>query len=127
VYFSAHLDCVNQNDGESCPGSADCSETRGKPLNKYLGRQTEEEICKSCKFLPTKLEAAPNEITAHLMNALEFSTLEKGGATFAYPSALSPLDWACINGLTLGRDRAESLKAERERQEERLKKKKAGQ
>lgn len=58
------------------------------------------------------------------MIALELSTLEKGGATFPYPEALSPLEWACLKGLTLGRDRAEELKAERDRLEAKIKKRK---
>lgn len=110
------------NDGESCPGSEVCAATRGKPLNKYLGKQSEEEICRGCKFLPTKVEAAPDAIAEYLMLALELSTLEKGGATFPYPDALSPIEWASVTGLTLGRDRAESLEAERERREEKQKK-----
>ncbi len=56
--------------------------------------------------------------------ALELSEVERSGGKFAYPDALSALEWACLIGLTRGKDGAESLKRERERKEERLKKRK---
>lgn len=86
------------------------------PLNKYR-EQTEDEICKGCAFLPTKPEAVPEDLTEAVAVALELAEIERGGGSFVYPDSLSSHDWAAINGLTRGRDRAESLKQERERKD----------
>lgn len=103
-------------------GSSECRETRGKPLNKYEGNgQSEDEICGGCRFFDSKPEATPPELIEYVNIALAFSETTRGGGHFAYPDALDPLDWACIAGLTRGRDRADGLRNERERKERRRK------
>jgi hypothetical protein len=92
------------------------------PLNKYSGRS--EEICSGCKFLPTKPEAVPVEIIEAVAIGLELSELQNANATFAYPDALNSLEWHCLRGLTRGRERANKLKAEREKKKQRLEEKK---
>jgi hypothetical protein len=92
------------------------------PLNKYRER-SESEICAGCKFFPTKPEAVPDEILAAVGVAAELAEIERGGAKFAYPDALSPFEWASLRGLTRGKDRAETMKNERERREKRLQEK----
>ena len=58
----------------------------------------------------------------HVAAALGLAELQRGGAAFAYPNGLTPLEWATLNGLTRGKDRAEGLKADRDRKEARKKK-----
>lgn len=110
---------MNQTKGESCPGAAECRDTRGMPLNRYLENQTEDEICRGCRLLLTKPEAIPDELAGFIYTALGLSELERGGAKFDYPEALSPLEWESLRGLTRGRERAENMRQERERKEER--------
>jgi hypothetical protein len=90
------------------------------PLNRYLENQTEDEICRGCRLLPTKPEAIPEDLAGFIYLALNLAELERGGATFDYPGALSPVEWEVLRGLTRGRERAENLRQERERAEERL-------
>lgn len=66
------------------------------------------------------MEAIPEEILEFVGIALELTELEKSNARFDYPDALSPLEWNCLRGLTRGRDRAESLKQERDRVKRKL-------
>lgn len=61
------------------------------------------------------MEAVSDDIMEFVGIALDLTELEKSNAAFAYPDALTPLEWHCLRGLTRGRDRAESLKQERER------------
>lgn len=65
------------------------------------------------------MEAIPEEIIGFVGITLDLTEIEKT-ATFAYPDALSPLEWHCLRGLTRGRDRAESLKQERDRKDRKL-------
>jgi hypothetical protein len=94
------------------------------PLNRYLENQTEDEICKGCRLLPTKPEAIPEELAGFIYLALNLAELERGGAKFEYPGALTPLEWDALRGLVRGRERAENLRQERERADERLQEKK---
>lgn len=91
------------------------------PLNRYADdvESTEAEICEGCKFYPTKPEAVPREIAFYVATALELSELESSGGRFAYPEAVTPIEWAAIAGLARGRGRAETLKADRERRKHR--------
>ena len=66
------------------------------------------------------MEAIPEKILDYIGIALDKTELEKSNATFLYPDALSPLEWHCLRGLTRGRDRAESLKQERDRKDRKL-------
>lgn len=93
------------------------------PLNKYSGK-SEADVCSGCKFLPTKPEAVPSELAESVAIALELSELQNSSATFAYPDALSPLEWNCLRGLSRGRERAERLKAGRDKRKHRLEEKK---
>jgi len=54
--------------------------------------------------------------------ALELSEIERGGAKFIYPDGLAATEWASLRGLTRGREKAESMRQERERKEERINK-----
>jgi hypothetical protein len=90
------------------------------PLNRYIENQTEDEICRGCRLLPTKPEAVPDELQGFIYLALSLSELERAGAKFDYPGALSPLEWDALRGLVRGRERAENLRQERERADERL-------
>lgn len=90
------------------------------PLNRYIENQTEEAICAGCRLLPTKPEAVPEELQGFIYLALSLSELERAGAKFEYPDALSPLEWDALRGLVRGRERAENLRQERERKDERL-------
>jgi hypothetical protein len=94
------------------------------PLNRYAATQTEDEICRGCRLLPTKPEAVPEELQGFIYQALGLSELERAGAKFDYPGGLSPLEWDLLRGLIRGRERAENLRQERERADERLQEKK---
>lgn len=89
------------------------------PLNRYLENQTEDEICRGCRLLPTKPEAIPEDLAGFIYLALNLAEIERGGAKFDYPGALSVVEWEVLRGLTRGGERAESLRQERERAEER--------
>lgn len=112
---------MNLNDGESCPGSQECRETRGMPLNRYVD-DDEDKVCGGCALFPTKPEAIGDEIAEHVSNALALSELKRGGARFDYPDALWPHEWAALNGMTRGGDRAESLRQARDRKDAKKKK-----
>lgn len=112
---------MNLNDGESCPGAAECRETRGMPLNRYADAE-EDDICRGCSLFATKPEAIADEIAEHVSNALALSELKRGGARFDYPDGLLPHEWASLNGLTRGGDRAESLRQARDRKDAKKKK-----
>lgn len=94
------------------------------PLNKYGDGKPEDEICKGCRFYPTKTEAAPEAIADRIATALNLSELQRSGASFMYPDGLTAVEWCCLSGLTRGRDRADGLQKQRERQEQRKKNKK---
>ena len=113
---------MNLNDGESCPGAAECRETRGMPLNKYPDVE-EETVCKGCPLFATKPEAVPEDLAEYVGCALSLSELKRGGARFDYPNGLAAFEWASLNGMTRGGDRAESLKQARDRDEAKRKKK----
>lgn len=83
-------------------------------MAKYAG-QDEDEVCGSCRFLPTKPEAVPSELIEFVGAALDFAEMQRGGSTFAYPDALTLSDWAAIRGLQRGRDQAEMMRSDRER------------
>ena len=72
------------------------------PLNKYGGTKPEDEICRECRFYPTKVEEAP----FGAVEAMEFFTLQKAGARFDYPNGLLPYEWAAITGMQHGADAA---------------------
>jgi hypothetical protein len=90
------------------------------PLNRYAATREEDEICRGCRLLPTKPEAVPEELQGFIYLALSLSELERAGAKFDYPDGLSPLEWDLLRGLVRGRERAENLRQERERADERL-------
>lgn len=94
------------------------------PLNRYGESQPEEEICRGCRLLPTKPEAVPEDLAGFIYLALELSEIERAGAKFEYPGALAPLEWNLLRGLTRGRERAENLRQERERADEKRAEKK---
>lgn len=94
------------------------------PLNRYSATRTEDEICRGCRLLPTKPEAVAEELQGFIYLALSLSELERAGAKFDYPGALSPLEWDALRGLVRGRERAENLRQERERADERLRERK---
>lgn len=114
---------MNENDGESCPGAETCSNTKGKPLNRYPNRD-ETEVCKGCPLFPTKPEAVPEELATHVADALTLSELQRSGATFAYPDSLTAVEWASLSGLTRGLNQADGLNRERERKKQKLEEKK---
>jgi hypothetical protein len=64
----------------------------------------------------------PDDLAEFVGIALHLSEVKRSGARFEYPDGLSPIDWACLSGLTRGQDRAEGLKQERERKDARKKK-----
>lgn len=95
------------------------------PLKKFEGNgQSEDEICGGCRLFDSKPEATPHHLIEYVNIALNLSQIERGGGRFAYPQALAPLDWACLTGLTQGRDRADGLRSDRERKERRAKQRK---
>lgn len=108
---------MNLNDGESCPGAAECRETNGMPLNRYGANADEDAICRGCRLFATKPEAVADEIAEYIGTALDLSELKRSGARFEYPNGLSPYEWAALNGLTRGGDRAESLRQARDRKD----------
>lgn len=73
--------------------------------------------------MATKPENVPEKLTDAMSLALGLMEIQRAGAAFAYPTALSKLEWAALAGLQRGRDRAEALRAERDRREARKKKK----
>lgn len=90
------------------------------PLNRYT-QQPEESVCQGCNLVDTKPEGIPEEIASFVQITLQISEIERSGGTFAYPDALSSLEWACVCGLTRGRERAQGLSDERDRKERRRK------
>lgn len=90
------------------------------PLNKYP-ETPEGDVCKGCKFYPTKPERIPEELWPHVAAALNLSELQRSGATFAYPDSLTGAEWAALSGLTRGRDKADKLQRGRDRKKPRPK------
>ena len=85
----------------------------GKPLNRYA--DDEETVCGGCNLQPSKPESLDERSAAAAGDALALAELQRSGATFAYPNALTPAEWSMIAAVTRGLDRAETLRQERER------------
>lgn len=84
----------------------DCRSTRGKPLNRYEGSDP-ETVCLGCPLVATKAEALDPQILQFAEAATRLAELNRGGAQFDYPNALTAAEWAAIAGLTRGRERAQ--------------------
>lgn len=111
------LDAINLNDGESCPGAERCRRDK-RPGNLWKYPEADEErVCRQCELFTTKPEQIPEELAPHAAEATDLAELQRSGARFQYPAALSPVEWAALTGLTRGRDRAESRRQARERKE----------
>jgi len=107
--------------GERCPGEEQCS--RNGPLFKYRGRPV-EDVCAGCNLRHTKPEATP--LIQAQNTALELEELQACGATFAYPDALTPYQWACRKALYRARaedDAKQEKKRAAQEERERAKKK----
>lgn len=102
---------MNQNKGDSCKGVEKCSESG--PLAKY-GVEHEERICKGCPLFNTKPERKPEWLIPHMSTAITLGELQRSGAVFNYPAALTPSEWAALAGQTRGTEQAESLRRKRE-------------
>ena len=96
-YFCGVRDCQNLF-GESCPGTERCRTTPGKPLNKYGG--DEDTVCGGCSLRPSKPETLGERYAAMADEALSLAELNRSGATFAYPNALTSAEWSMIAGVT---------------------------
>lgn len=51
--------------------------------------------------------------------ALSLAELNRSGATFAYPNALTSAEWSMIAGVTRGIERAEGKRQEKDRKKKR--------
>jgi len=120
------LDAINLNDGESCPGADTCREKKG-PGNLWKYPETpEDEICKGCKLYRTKPERMPEHLARHAETATTLAELQRSGASFSYPHALQAAEWASLSGLTRGRERAETMRQERDRKDQKTRKQRNG-
>lgn len=57
----------------------------------------------------------PESLAPHAAAAIELAELQKGGASFSYPSGLAAEEWASLAGLTRGLNRAQSMQDARDR------------
>ena len=101
-YFFKQLETRRKQDGRSCPGEEICAHTgplrdKSRPI---------EEICSACPLLPTKPGNIPSHLAMAVIAALRLDRLQEGGSTFAYPDALSPVEWAALSRFrsTIGPD-----------------------
>lgn len=102
------------NEGESCPGEDECSKDRSLPLGKYGEDADIETTCRGCKLVASKPESIPHELADHVSTAANLDRIQRIGGRFAYPDALTPIEWGCLAGLDEGRGLAEKLKRKRE-------------
>jgi hypothetical protein len=82
-----------------------CSETRGKPLNRYPDQDT-EIVCNGCPLVKTKPERIPEELIESVATAYHLAELKANGARFEYPDGLSPFEWMALSALGRGQSRA---------------------
>jgi len=117
-YTTRQLDLIRSLDYQTCPGEDKCeSEETGVIFTalKYDPGEPIDAICGRCKLLETKPGQEPPQLTQAIVRANELDALRSAGATFAYPDALTPFEWACIAALQAGRNLSEA-NAHRERQ-----------
>jgi hypothetical protein len=62
-----------------------------------------EKICGGCDLRHTKPGSQPGHLSALIVETLRLDELKEGGATFAYPDALSALQWLSIQALVTAR------------------------
>jgi hypothetical protein len=91
-----------------------------KPLEafrKNAGKSAEDE------------EALPGHLSALIIDALRLDRLRETGATFSYPDALTPVQWAALDALTIARrrDQQEDFESKRQDQQERERRQRAAQ
>lgn len=65
------------------------------------------QICAACPLLPTKASEQPPDLARWLATATRLERLKEAGAVYAYPDALTPGEWAALDGVKLGRLDAE--------------------
>lgn len=111
---------MQHREGRTCPGEAECSTTPGQPLKRYAG-QPVETICGGCSLRTTKPELLTVRETQALDAATDLANLKDLGAVFAYPTSLTPFEWAAMRGLCDGKSRAESAEQQRDRKKLRRK------
>jgi hypothetical protein len=73
--------------------------------------------------------SAPGHLFAVIVEALRLDRLRETGATFSYPDALTPVQWAALDALTIARrrDQQEDFESKRQDQQERERRQRAAQ
>src|SRR5262245_51159493 len=77
-YFSRQLDKQQELKGERCPGEESCAERIWMPLFKHRDRPI-QEVCGTCRLLPTKPGSQPRELIRAISTACELSDLKECG------------------------------------------------
>jgi len=98
-------------DYQTCPGEDKCESEETGVIHKarqYDPDEPIDAICGRCKLLETKPGQEPPQLTQAIVRANELDALRSAGATFAYPDALTPFEWACIAALQDGRNLSEA-------------------
>lgn len=112
-YFSRQLDLTRSLQYERCPGEAKCAEVgRIRDIRSRAPDTPIDAICAACHLNETKPGNEPTHLTPAILTAQELDILHAGGATFAYPDALSPTEWICLKAL----QHARRIDQEREQQ-----------
>ncbi len=104
--------------GERCPGEGPCAQT-GVLFKYSKSGRTIDQICGGCNLRHTKPDASP--LNAAQNTALEIEELQQIGATFAYPDALTPYQWACRKALHRARQEDEAIQTKKRDAEEKRK------
>lgn len=101
----------NGEDFPQCPGEDECPRYPNLPL--YQGRKTAAEACGTCERRLTKpghyRHLTFEAVQRFAAGVLRLDRLRSRGATFAYPNALEPWQWAGLETLEAAerRDSAE--------------------
>ena len=83
------------------------------PLWKYTDTD-EADVCKSCPLVATKPEAIDEQLMPFIAMAIDLAEVRTIGGRFAYPDALTIVEWAALRSLQRGQDKAKELSDKRE-------------
>lgn len=83
------------------------------PLWKYTD-DDEADVCKSCPLVATKPEAIEARLVPFIAMAIDLAEVRAIGGRFAYPDALSVIEWAVLRSLQRGQDKAKQLSDQRD-------------
>lgn len=103
-YFFEFFKARHELPSRACPGEEECCQKGGRIFERreYEGQElpilrvchgSEENGEPECEALETKPSNHPPHLTQAIATAYEHSELED--ATYAWPDALEPVEWAC--------------------------------